>query len=118
MITDKQLAHFLVYVYVCIAKSDFHLVDEEVSMIVNKLKKHEKYKHLDTENVLHEALAEHASHTEDEMFKHISQYTQKICHTEADKQLLITDLEDIVEADGVVRDLEMTMYRRIKQILA
>ena len=118
MVSDKQLAHFLVYVYVCIAKADYHLVDEEVVTIIHKLKKHPKYKRLDTEAVLEEALQEHASHSEEEMFECIAQYTQEICKNEADKHELIEDLEDIVEADGIVKDLEMTMYRRIKRILA
>lgn len=117
MIPDKQLAQFLVYVYVCIAKADYHLVDEEVVTIIRKLKNNNKYKHLNTDDLLNHALMEHEKHSEEEIFENIAQYTQKICHSEEDKTLLIADLEDIVEADGIVKDLEMTMYRRIKKML-
>lgn len=117
IITDKQMAHSALYIYICVAKADYFISDSELATILKKIQSSSRYSHINYERILADTLKQHAGHTPEQISSYLEQYCINICKTEADKQALLSDLEDILEADGVVSGLEMMMYRQIKNLL-
>ena len=115
-LNDWKLEHFVTYLYVCIAKADYNLVDEEIVEIYKKLKRFHEDEEIN-KKLLQEVLREYAFHSDSEIIQFIKTNCPKYCETEEEKKKLIKDLEDIMEADGIVKDVEMVMYRYIKKVL-
>ncbi len=108
--------HYLVYLYVCIGKSDYSLIDVEIEEIFDKLSKLD-YSDDEKKRVFKEVLKIYNQHTDSEIYDFIKEYNQANPFTEEDKKMILKDLEDIMEADGIVKDVEMIMFRYIKKTL-
>ena len=63
------------------------------------------------------ALKVHNKQTDSEVIDFIQQNHSTYCEDEEEKKQIVADLEDIMEADGVIKDVEMIMYRFIKKTL-
>ena len=108
--------HYLVYLYVCIGKSDYSLIDVEIEEIFEKLAKLD-YPEDEKKRVFKEVLKVYNQHTDSEIYDFIKEYNNVNPFTAEDKKMILTDLEDIMEADGIVKDVEMIMFRYIKKTL-
>lgn len=108
--------HYLVYLYVCIGKSDYSLIDVEIEEIFEKLAKLD-YPEDEKKRVFKEVLKVYNQHTDSEIYDFIKEYNNANPFTAEDKKMILTDLEDIMEADGIVKDVEMIMFRYIKKTL-
>ena len=108
--------HFLVYLYVCIGKSDYSLIDIEIEEIFEKLSKFESNEE-DKKRIFKEVLKIYNQHTDSEIYEFIKIYSLEYGFSDDDKKKILIDLEDIMEADGIVKDVEMIMFRFIKKTL-
>ena len=116
LVKNWENIHFVAYLYICIGKSDYSLVDEEITEIIDKLK--EKMPNSDTENAYEKALKVYNMQSDTEIISFIKLHTNDFFNTEDDRKKVLQDLEDIMEADGIIKDVEMIMYRFIKKTLA
>lgn len=108
--------HYLIYLYVCIGKSDYSLIDIEIEEIFEKLEKLD-YEEDEKKRVFKEVLKVYNQHSDSEIYDFIKEYNQANPFNEDDKKMILKDLEDIMEADGIVKDVEMIMFRYIKKTL-
>ena len=116
LVENWQNIHFVAYLYICIGKSDYSLVDEEINEIIDKLK--EKMPNTDTKDAYEMALKVYNLQSDTEIISFIKLHTNDFFNTENDRKKVLQDLEDIMEADGIIKDVEMIMYRFIKKTLA
>ena len=107
---------FVAYLYICIGKSDYSLVDEEISEIIEKLSG--KLPPKETREAYDEALKVYNIQSDTEIINFIKLHTKDFFINDDDRKKVLQDLEDIMEADGIIKDVEMIMYRFIKKTLA
>lgn len=111
-----KFEHFVTYLYVCIAKADYNLVNEEIMEIYHKLERFNKNEE-ESKKLLQEVLNVYSFHSDTEIIQFIKTNCPKYCQTEDEKKKLMDDLEDIMEADGIIKEVEMVMFRYIKKVL-
>lgn len=116
LVKNWENIHYVAYLYICIGKSDYSLVDEEITEIIDKLK--EKMPNSDTKNAYEKALKVYNMQSDTEIISFIKLHTKDFFNTDDDRKKVLQDLEDIMEADGIIKDVEMIMYRFIKKTLA
>ena len=107
--------HFVIYLYLCIADSDYNISDDEIEEIHDKVSKT-----LNSGNYMKtitEVLREFKNHTDYEKTDLISTYAEQYCKEESIKEKILKDLEDVMEADGIIKSVEMIMFRYIKKTL-
>ena len=110
-----QYEHFVIYLYLCIADSDYNISDDEIEEIHDKVSKT-----LNSGNYMKtitEVLREFKNHTDYEKTDLVSNYAEKYCKDENVKNKILKDLEDVMEADGIIKSVEMIMFRYIKKTL-
>jgi propanediol dehydratase small subunit len=105
------------YLFVCLAlaAADGSLADKEREVIKRKLAQRDRC--LDCDAVLEDVLATTVSMQATELWPHIETCCREVCHTDADRQALLHDLEEIMEADDVVKQRELDIYRHISLLL-
>lgn len=115
---DKQWEsnHFMIYLYLCVANADYNLSDEELEEL------HKKFEYLNIDDkdfsvVIKEVLQEFKNHTDREMNDFIMDYGKRFCDSKEKKEKILSDLKDIINADGIVKDVESLVFRNIKQML-
>ena len=116
LIKDWQRIHYVAYLYICIGKSDYSLVDEEISEIIDKLG--DKWSDTETKEAYEKAMKVYTLQSDTEIISFIKMHTKDFFNSEEERKSLLQDIEDIMEADGIIKDVEMIMYRFIKKTLA
>ena len=115
LVKDWSNIHFVAYLYICIGKSDYSLVDEEIDEIIDKLKN--KLTDEETKNAYEKALKVYNLQSDSEIISFIKMHTNRFFQSDEERKKVLQDLEDIMEADGIIKDVEMIMYRFIKKTL-
>ena len=116
LINDWGHMHFVAYLYICIGKSDYSLVDEEISEIIDKL--NDFMPSEESKDVYEKAMKVYNLQSDTEIISFIKRHTSRFSHSEEEKKKILQDLEDIMEADGIIKDVEMIMYRFVKKTLS
>ena len=107
--------HFVIYLYLCIADSDYNISDDEIEEIHQKVSK--TLNNGNYMKTITEVLREFKNHTDYEKTDIIGSYASKYCTSETVKDKILGDLEDVMEADGIIKSVEMIMFRYIKKTL-
>lgn len=115
-ISDWNFNHFVVYLYLCIADADYNITDDEVDEIENKLQ-NSLLEGVECKKIISEVLKEFKNHTDYEKTSFISKNVGIYCSTNDIKEKIIKGLEDIMSADGVIKSVEVIMYRYIKKTI-
>ena len=114
-VKNWKYEHFVIYLYLCIADSDYNITDDEIEEIHDKVSKTlEGGSYMKT---ITEVLREFKNHTDYEKTDIINENANLYCKNLSVKTKILKDLEDIMEADGVIKSVEMIMYRYIKKAL-
>ena len=108
--------HYVAYLYICVGKSDYSLVNEEIEEIIDKLGS--KLSKEETRAAYDEALKVYNQQSDTDIIAFIKSHTTEFAQSEPEKKQILNDLEDIMEADGIIKDVEMIMYRFIKKTLS
>jgi uncharacterized tellurite resistance protein B-like protein len=114
--TITSYQHFLAYLFICIAKADYKLVDEEVEAVIIKIQRDssEEEAHQIFKNVLNL----YKKQSDREILDTIEHYSDKFAEeVHKSKAEIYEDLQHIMEADGTIRDVETLTLRIIKKIL-
>lgn len=115
LVKNWEYEHFVIYLYLCIADSDYNITDDEIEEIHDKVSKT-----LETGSymkMITEVLREFRNHTDYEKTDIINENALLYCKEPNIKNKVLKDLEDVMEADGVVKSVEMIMFRYIKKVL-
>ncbi len=109
--------HFIAYICLSIADSDYSVDPEELTEIKAKINRtlNDETK---ASNVLKEVISEIDSHSDEEKTNFIEQNTAKFLPSAELKAQAKQDMEDVIIADDNVDSTEMVMYRFIKKALA
>jgi uncharacterized tellurite resistance protein B-like protein len=114
---QQQRARLALYVYTCLAQADGDISVDEMEAIIRRLHLRERYLGLDINSLLAQVLAEQRGHSAADMVANLQQACQQLCHTEADRHELMRELEEIMEADGLIKNKEMEVYRLVRAVL-
>lgn len=115
-IIDWTHLHYVTYLYLCVGKSDYSLVDEEIDEIFEKLSETNPDKE-SIEKAYKEVTKFYSSQSDTEIISFIKRHSSEFAKSESEKKSILVNLEDIMEADGIIKDVEMIMYRFIKKTL-
>lgn len=113
----KSYEQFLTFLYVCIAKADYKLVDEEIEAILLKIQRFKSEK--EAHEILKETLHIYSRLSDKEIQNAIENCAEEFsAQLHKSKGEIYEDLQHVMEADGMIRDVEMMMLRIIKKILS
>jgi len=104
-----------VYLYLAIADKDFS--EEEVQLILAKLKDNPNFEGMDTADFIDDVYKNFRKLPHDSVMGYLENYMLELDLSGAEKAKIIKDLEDIMEADGIVKKEEMDAFQRIKKYL-
>lgn len=116
-VKDWSHLHFIAYLYICVGKSDYSIVDEEIEKIFTKLGETSDDDELN-KAVYTEVMKVYNQQSDSEIIKFINKHFSQFSESEEEKKFILKNLEDIMEADGIIKDVEMIMYRFIKKVLS
>lgn len=108
--------HFVCYLYLCIADADYNISDDEIDKIHEKISRSLKHGK-NYIKIIAEVLNEFKNHTDYERTDFINKNVKKYCIDSNTKSKIISDLEEIMEADGIIKSVEMIMFRYIKKTI-
>lgn len=107
----------IVYLYLYLAIADKDFSESEAELILEKLKKIPAYNGMNTIGFIEDIYENFRQLSPDSILVYLENYLSTLQLSEADRKLVIHDLEEIMEADGVVRKEEMQAFQRIKRYL-
>jgi len=108
----------IVYLYLYMAIADKDFSEKEAFIILAKLRKNPAFSGMDTNNFVDEIYQNFLRLPFDSVMVYLENYMTDIQLTEAERTNVINDLEEIMEADGVIRKEEMLAFQRIKKYLS
>jgi uncharacterized tellurite resistance protein B-like protein len=108
----------IVYLYLYLAIADKDFSEEEAQLILAKLKENPVFEGMDTAHFIDDVYKNFLKLPHDSVMGYLENYMMEINLTETEKAKIIKDLEDIMEADGIVRKEEMDAFQRIKKYLS
>lgn len=109
--------HYMIYLYLCVANADYNMSDSELEKLHSKFDDREEDLDRNYSTYIKDVLREYKQHTDMEMNDFIIDYAQKFCNDSKSKEKVMSDLKEIIEADGIVKDVETIMYRNIKRMI-
>ena len=105
------------YVYIGLAQADGPMEPSERATIFRKMAGVNRLNESEINAMIERVALEQAGRSQAEVWAGIAEACHELCHSEAEKQGLLHDLEEIMECDGRVKELEMSMFRRIHSVL-
>lgn len=108
----------IVYLYLYLAIADKEFSEKEATIILSKLKKNPAFAGMDTGCFVDDIYQNFLRLPFDNVMVYLENYMMEVQLTETERTSVINDLEEIMEADGVIRKEEMMAFQRIKKYLA
>ncbi|MBL4715178.1 MAG: TerB family tellurite resistance protein [Bacteroidia bacterium] len=109
--------HYMIYLYLSVANADYNLSDDELEALHSKFDDREEALDRNYSTIIMDVMKEYKQHSDFEMNEFIMDYSDKFCSDQETKVKIMADLKDIIEADGIVKDVETLMFRNIKRML-
>lgn len=107
----------IVYLYLYLAISDKDFSESELELILDKLKHNPAFQGMDISKFIHEVHQNFTQLPYDSVLIYLENYMAEIDLSDSEKRHILKDLEDIMEADGVIRKEEMMAFQRIRKYL-
>jgi hypothetical protein len=107
----------IVYLYLYLAISDKEFSEKEVDVILAKLKKNPAFAGMDTICFVDDIYKNFCKLPFENVMVYLENYMMEVQLSETERTNLINDLEEIMEADGIIRKEEMMAFQRIKKYL-
>lgn len=108
----------IVYLYLYLAIADKEFSEKEAAIILAKLKKNPAFAGMDTGCFVDDVYQNFCRLPFENVMVYLENYMMEVQLTETERTNVINDLEEIMEADGVIRKEEMMAFQRIKKYLA
>jgi len=107
----------IVYLYLYVALSDKDFSPTEVDLILHKLKKNPAFQGMDTHEFIQDVYQNFSRLPFDSVLVYLENYMSEVSLSETEKSIVMHDLEEIMEADGVIKKEELQAFQRIKKYL-
>jgi len=107
----------IVYLYLYVALSDKDFSTIEADMIISKLKKNPAYNGMNTNEFIDDIYQNFLRLPFDSVLMYLENYMSEVQLSETERKNVMLDLEEIIEADGIVRKEELQAFNRIKKYL-
>lgn len=107
----------IVYLYLYLAIADKDFSEAELDLILEKLKRNPAFQGMDITRFVHDIHQNFLQLPYDSVLIYLENYMAEIALSDEEKLHIIKDLEEIMEADGVIRKEEMQAFHRIKKYL-
>jgi len=107
----------IVYLYLYVALSDKDFSNVEADMIISKLKNNPAFNGMNTNEFIDDIYHNFMRLPFDSVLMYLENYMSEVQLSETEKRSVILDLEEIIEADGIVRKEELMAFNRIKKYL-
>lgn len=108
----------LTYILVSVAKADYHMTDDEEAFIIRKLSEYNNGES-NIHATLEQSVAIYQSQSKQDRKYALERACSKLRDTASTqlKEGVLETIEDLISADGIVRDLEVNMLQVIKKKL-
>ena len=116
-VDQRELAFATLFIYFSLAQTDGLISQQEQDIILKKLNLQDRFTGFNLKPVMDEAIAAIESSTLEERLEYAARYVPMLATNEPDRKQFLKDLEDIMEADGVVKSKELNYYRQIRLLL-
>ncbi len=107
--------HFLIYLYTAIAASDFNISEEEIDQLHLKLDSI-FLPEQEVNRIFKEVLSVYKKQNDVEVIEFINHFVKKYLSSKEEKQKILNDLQDMINADGIVEPGETVMFFTIQKI--
>ena len=107
----------IAYLYLYLALSDKDFSQVEAEMILSKLKNNPAYKGMDTSDFISDVYQNLMQLPFDSILIYLENYMSEVQLSDDEKKTIMFDLEEIMEADGIVKKEEIQAFQRIKKYL-
>jgi len=108
--------HFLAFMYIAIASSDYEISEEEKDELHLKLAP-SIFDEIDYKEMYDEVLKVYNNMNDKEVFDFIDNVSKKFITNQEQKNKVLADLKDIIASDGHESGTETIMFITIKRIL-
>lgn len=108
--------HYLVYMYVVIANSDYEVTAIQLDELHRKLA-HHIFGEDSSEQMYDEVMKIYKHQNDIQVFNCIESLSKKYITNEEQKQKVLKDIHDIMESDGHESGSEHIMFMSIKKVL-
>jgi uncharacterized tellurite resistance protein B-like protein len=108
----------IVYLYLYLAIADKDFSEKEAVMILAKLKKNPAFTGMDMGCFVDDIYQNFLRLSFESVLVYLENYMMEVRLTETERMSVINDLEEIMEADGVIRKEEIIAFQRIKKYLS
>lgn len=112
-----QRPQVVLYLYLATAFSDFQVVEAEMDLIKSKLPLLRKKFPDISPNITEEMYSFLLGQEQEEIRKTVAYICTRDSWTALEKKQIVDDLEDIIDADGIIRDLELQMLDVVRNHL-
>ena len=116
-IKNWDYGHYLAYMYIAIASSDYEISKDELKVLHDKLAPtifdEENY-----QEMYKEVLDVYDQQNDNEVFKFLSELSKKHITSNEQKEKVLKDIHEIIDADGHETGNETIMFISIKNILS
>ena len=108
--------HFLAYMYIAVANSDYEISEEDLNELHQKLSS-SLFSEAKYQELYREVLKVYTSQNDMEVFNLIESLATKYITTDGKKQQVLKDIQDIINNDDYETGSEHIMLMSIKKIL-
>lgn len=108
--------HFLAYIYITVANSDYEISEVDLDELHSKLAP-ALFNETTYQEMYHEVLMVYRKQNDNEVFHFLETLCKKHINSEEQKQKVLQDIQDIIDDDGHETGSEHIMYMTIKKIL-
>lgn len=107
----------ILYLYLYVALSDRDFSQTEVDLILQKLMKNPAYKGINTKEFIQDVYQNFMRLPFDSVLMYLENYISEVKLNDSERISVIHDLEEIMEADGIIKKEELQAFQRIKKYL-
>lgn len=118
ILSEIEIGRCALYILLSCALADGIPDSQELDAIKQKMLAHFGGRSYDLQTLFTEVQAEILATPAHEFWEAIESKVNAACPTDASKQKMIRDLEEIIESDGYINEKEMAVFLRIKQLVA
>jgi len=115
-IKDWDYRHYLAYMYVAVADSDYDISEEELKVLHDKLAP-TIFDEANYQEMYKEVLDVYKHQNDNEVFNFLSELSKKHITSNDQKEKVLNDIHEIIDADGHESGTETIMFMSIRKVL-
>jgi len=115
-IENWDYRHYLAYMYIAVANSDYEISEDNLKILHDKLAP-TIFDEANYQEMYKEVLNVYEQQNDNEVFILLSELSKKHITSETQKEKVLNDIQEIIDADGYETGTETIMFMSIRKIL-